>query len=82
MTSVDVDFNARTRDGLVRTRASANTLSALEVGQRVAVNDPVDGLQAEACVAGLDETHNLVYFDVDWHSFVDTDPQVPATRTA
>ena len=62
---VEVDFNARTRDGRIRARRERAT-GSVAVGDSVMLIDPEDGTQAVATVAEISD--GVTVFDVDWAS--------------
>lgn len=74
LTRLDVDFNARTREGYVRLRLPRGEAQRLQPGDRVTAVDPVDGIQAEAVLARVNQDSGVAALEVDWHSF----EEVPA----
>jgi len=65
MITLKVDFNTRGRGGRVRA-SQRRAPRPLEIGERVIVEDPDEGMSFEATVAEVDPATGRVYLDVDW----------------
>ena len=62
---VQIDLNARSRDGYVRARLSRAD-GPLVVGDEIVAYEPEDRIAAPALVKRLDLERGFVYLDVDW----------------
>ena len=67
MITVQVDFNSRARNGLVK--ASLRSADGpVEVGDRVIAADRAEGLEFEATVHSIDDETGHLYLQPSWES--------------
>src|SRR5689334_7702440 len=69
---VQIDLNARSRDGFVRARLSRAD-GPVVLGDEIVAYEPEDRIAAPALVMRVDRERGFVYLDVDWAK-MDDDP--------